>query len=388
MARIRIGLIGLSAAGSWASQAHLPYLKASEKYTIVALCNTSVESAKAAIKAHDLPASTKAYGAYKDLASDSDVDLVVCSVRVDRHYDAIKPALEAGKDVYCEWPLGKNLEEGLELAALAKKKAVRTMVGLQARQSALVKKIKEIVDSGRIGKVLSVSFVGAAHNLGTAEMEKYEYLNHKEVGGNLVTIHFSHGFYGLLYALGELKTYSSILEVKRPKVDLLDKQVSDPEAKVVGTTTRTSHDQILIQGHLESGALLSYHLRGGKAFAGTEGMLWRIYGETGEIQIKGPSPSVQIGNNGTKIEVQDISTRKVEEITLEQDEWDKLPGSAPNVARMYEVFADKKTSEYPDWEEAVIRHRLVDELYRGEEVRTERVAHYQSSKRKNSLWTK
>jgi len=387
MAPIRIGLIGLSATGSWASQAHLPYLKESSKYTIVALCNTSVQSAQAAIAKHDLPASTKAYGSYKDLANDPDVDLIVCSVRVDRHYDAVKPALEAGKDVYCEWPLGKNLEEGLELAELAKKKGVRTMVGLQARQAALVKKIKEVVDSGRIGKILSVTFVGAGYNLGPTEMVNYEYLNHKEVGGNLVTIHFSHCFYGLLYALGELKSYTSILEVKRPEVKLTDKMISDPDAKVVGTTTRTSHDQILIQGHLDSGALLSYHLRGGKAVSDNQNLIWRIYGETGEIQVTGSSAMLQMVPSA-KIEVQDIATGKVEETAVDSDEWDKLPYPAPNVARMYEAFADKKTTEYPDWEEAVVRHRLVDELYRREEERAERAAQYLSASGTKTLWTK
>jgi predicted dehydrogenase len=411
MAPIRIGFIGLSAVSSWGSQAHLPYLKESSKYTIVALCNTSVESAKAAIAKYELPASTKAYGSYKDVANDPDVDLIVCSVRVDRHYDAVKPALEAGKDVYCEWPLGKNLEEGLELAELAKKKGVRTMVGLQARQADFVKKVKEVVDSGRIGKILSVTFVGAGSNLGPTEMVNYEYLNHKEVGGNLVTIHFSHcmlhpawgivgrrprislctnavflGFYGLLYAVGELKSYTSILEVKRPEVKLTDKMTSDPDAKVVGTTTRTSHDQILIQGHLESGALLTYHLRGGKAFSDTQNLIWRIYGETGEIQVTGSSAMLQMVPSA-KIEVEDIATGKIEEITVDSDKWDKLPCPAPNVARMYEAFADK-TTEYPDWEEAVVRHRLVDELYRREEDRAERAAQYLSASGTKSLWTK
>src|ERR1700721_2391602 len=105
MAPIRIGFIGLSASGRGASDAHFPYLRGSPKYTITALCNSSVEAAHAAIKAHNLPSSTKAYGSPQDLANDPDVDLVVCSVRVDRHYDAIIPALEAGKDCFCEWPL-------------------------------------------------------------------------------------------------------------------------------------------------------------------------------------------------------------------------------------------------------------------------------------------
>ena len=48
------------------------------------------------------------------------MDLVVCSVRVDRHFGAIAPALRAGKNVYVEWPLGKNLEEAEELLRLSK----------------------------------------------------------------------------------------------------------------------------------------------------------------------------------------------------------------------------------------------------------------------------
>lgn len=185
------------------------------------------------------------------------------------------------------------------------------------------------------------------------------------------------GFYAVLYALGELKSYNSILEVKRPEIELIDKPLTAPDSKVVGTAPRTSHDQILIQGHLESGALLSYHLRGGKPFGESQGLIWRIYGEWGEIQITAASAAFQIhGPSDTKIEVQDFASGKVEHIVLEQDEWDKLPGPVGNVARLYEAFADGKTAEYPDWEETTIRHRLVEELYRREAERMERPAQY------------
>jgi len=190
--RIRVGLIGLSASGSWASNAHLPYLRKSSKYTITALCNSSVDAAHAAIKAYDLPPSTKAYGSYQDLADDPDIDLVVCSVRVDKHYEAVMPAIKAGKSCYCEWPLGKDLAEAEKLAELAREKCVRTMVGLQAHHSPVVRKVKELVEGGKVGKVLSVDFVGAAYNFGQQELAKYRYLNEREVGGNMVTIHFSH----------------------------------------------------------------------------------------------------------------------------------------------------------------------------------------------------
>jgi predicted dehydrogenase len=69
MAPIRVGLIGLSGAPpekyegtSWTPNAHLPYLKVSPHYEIVALLNSSVDSAKAAIARYELPNETKAYG--------------------------------------------------------------------------------------------------------------------------------------------------------------------------------------------------------------------------------------------------------------------------------------------------------------------------------------
>ena len=128
---VRIGFIGLSPNAWWGSSAHWPYLKQSDKYRIVDLCNSSVESAEKA-KAHfELPNDVKCYGSAAEIAADDSVDLIVCSVRVDRHYAAIKPALESKKPVYCEWPLAANLTEVKELVSLGG--ARKNMVGLQAQ---------------------------------------------------------------------------------------------------------------------------------------------------------------------------------------------------------------------------------------------------------------
>jgi predicted dehydrogenase len=61
MAPIRVGFLGLS-KDSWGSIAHLPYLKSSPNYEIVAVCNSSVKSSSEAIKNFGLNESTKAYG--------------------------------------------------------------------------------------------------------------------------------------------------------------------------------------------------------------------------------------------------------------------------------------------------------------------------------------
>jgi predicted dehydrogenase len=75
-------------------------------------------------------------------------DLVVCSFRVDRHLKTVGPSLKAGKDVYVEWPLGKNLHEAQVLLRLKNEGKVKNaVVGLQGRQAPIVRKVKELIES-------------------------------------------------------------------------------------------------------------------------------------------------------------------------------------------------------------------------------------------------
>lgn len=103
---------------------------------------------------------TATYSDPAALASDPNVDIVAVSVNVPQHYDLIRPALEAGKDVFSEWPLARNLQEAEELVLLAKEKDVRTMVGLQARQNPSIIKARELVASGKLGKILGTTMYG------------------------------------------------------------------------------------------------------------------------------------------------------------------------------------------------------------------------------------
>ncbi|KAI1855808.1 hypothetical protein JX265_012071 [Neoarthrinium moseri] len=362
---IRVGILGLSAGGSWAVAAHLPYLNSSAKYSITAVCNSSVESSKAAIEKYGLPSSAKAYGRPEDLAGDADVDLVLCSINVALHHPALLPVLKAGKDVYCEWPLGSNLKQAEELNRLAKENGCKTIIGLQGGQCQVVNTLKEILAQGRIGNILSSTFAGAAQYVGPEEQEDKAYFFQAGVGGNLATIFFGHTIHIISSALGELSSHTSILDTKIPTVDLTDKPSTDPSRKVVRTVKRETHDQVLLQGRFESGALLSYHLYGGKAFAPGEGLHWRILGDRGELSITASGTNLQMGFPDCKIRLFDNRKDTVEEIPLVEDEWTKLPIPAQNTARIYEAFADGRTGDYPDWDLSIQRHKLIDEMYKG-----------------------
>jgi predicted dehydrogenase len=65
----RVGFIGISANAWWGAAAHLPYLKSNPNYEIVALCNSSVANAEAAIKEFGLGDDCKAYGDVEGLNS-------------------------------------------------------------------------------------------------------------------------------------------------------------------------------------------------------------------------------------------------------------------------------------------------------------------------------
>jgi predicted dehydrogenase len=368
MAPIRIAFIGLSASKGWASRAHHPYLKQTSKYRIVGILNSSKDASASAVKAYELaPNEVKAYGSPEELAQDSEnFDLVVCSARVDNHYDTMKPAIARGKECYVEWPLGKDLKEAEELHRIAKKNGnPQMMVGLQARRAPIVNKVKQLIQTGAIGRVLSVNVQSSAGNFAAVDAEGLgRVLNDASIGATMMNIHFAHMVDYVLYSLGEgLKVISAIISTQRPRIQLKD------EDGTLVDFERTSPDNIALQGHLQGGGVLSIHQRGGPPFKDTPGLVWRIYGEKGEIEVTSDGSFLQIGYPNMAIKLHDQAKDTVETIDYEvNDGFESLPLPAQNVARMYEAFADGRTGDFADWEEAVQRHLLLAKMEESSET--------------------
>lgn len=298
-------------------------------------------------------------------------------MRVDRHFGAVAPALKAGKNVYVEWPLGKDLEEAEELSRLSRAHGVEhTVVGLQGRFAPSIAKLKELIKEGRIGNVLSSTWVGYGANGGPKQPEGIRYMVDKSVGGNLVTIHFGHvvdyvqqgerdsALLGLhadsTTVLGTFKTASGILANRRPLIQLLNKDGS----VAVKDFPKTTDDTIFVHGIANNDTPVSINLRGGKAFKGTPGQDWRIYGEKGEIRLTASGPLLQIGYPDIAIAVHDFASDEVEEIDMGKDPFGEFNMPVRNVARVYEAIAAGDTSILCGFEDAVERHRLIDTLYK------------------------
>ncbi|KAI0905368.1 oxidoreductase [Ustulina deusta] len=373
MAPIRVGIIGLRPApeysssrvqpGYWAVIAHLPALRAMpEDYEVIAVCNSSVQSAAAAIKQYGLPESTKAYGSPEDLANDPLVELVVVSVNVGKHLLLAKPALEKKKDVFVEWPLGAGLAESEELSRLASAAGVRTSVGVQARADPIIAKVKDIVESGQIGKVASSSaWVSSGVLPYDFWVEGAEYYLDYKSGGNNFFIYFGHFLDSFTHVLGDFAEVQAIL-----KSTVSSMKILDSKGVVVNPAyPKTSPDQAVVQGVLESGAVASISLRKPRAEIDGVSFRWIISGTEGEVEIIIPQSHWQFGGSKRtlRLKIGDKETHDVD--FLAGDEFEsKVPAISANVARQYRAFARGNLETVATFESSLKTHRLLDRIIR------------------------
>src|SRR5215831_7434751 len=186
--KVRLGLIGASVSGTWSARSHLPALQASADVELTAVCTTKADSAEAARQAWG---AGLAFDDWRKMIASPEIDAVAVVVRVPSHYAPTKAALEAGKHVYCEWPLGKTTDEAIELAALAKAKRLKTAVGLQARVNPALMYMKAEIAAGYVGEVMAVR-VGLMREGVLARPSHRTWQRDVTLGANTLTIANGH----------------------------------------------------------------------------------------------------------------------------------------------------------------------------------------------------
>ena len=346
-----VGIIGVNPAWGWAATAHIPALRALPNYEIRALSARSAASARAAGEAFGIKA---VFPDHEQLVIQPDIDVVAVTVKVPHHRELVTAALEAGKAVYCEWPLGRDLEEARAMAALAAEKGLRTVVGLQARQAPAIEFVQQLLNDGYVGEVLSTSMIGLSV-LGGTLVQPNAYMLDKTNGANLLTVAFGHSLDILNYVLGEFADLSAISDLRRPLIT-----IEGSGEQIV----KTAPDQIAVIGTLTSGATASIHIR--EAVAGGTGFLWEINGTDGTLRITADAalpeiyPLTVAGAQGRN-EPSELAIP-----TAPRQKWPSLTSlegtPAFNVARAYAGFAadiDNGTHTVPDFADAVRRHEVI-----------------------------
>ena len=155
---IRVGLVGYGFMGkthAWAIS-NLPFFFQDLPFTvkITGVATRSMEKSRAVADALGIP---NAFDNEDDLIA-SDVDVIdVCTPNIC-HADTAKKALAAGKHLYCEKPLSDDFATALEMANLAASSGKICTAVFNNRHLAAICRAKELIDEGRLGKILSYQF--------------------------------------------------------------------------------------------------------------------------------------------------------------------------------------------------------------------------------------
>lgn len=122
-----------------------------EKY---AISSRSLDKARAFAKQWDFK---RAYGSYKELVEDPEVDLVYIATPHSHHFEHASLAIEAGKPVLCEKAFTANAREADALLNLAHKRGVFITEAIWPRYMPVALKVKELLDGGAIGRPMQLS---------------------------------------------------------------------------------------------------------------------------------------------------------------------------------------------------------------------------------------
>ncbi|SIO66600.1 Predicted dehydrogenase [Bradyrhizobium erythrophlei] len=219
---IRVGIVGKA---SWAKLSHVPAIKDLPGVRLAAVATRSERSAREA---------AEAFGAdrwFSDpfaMIRDEGIDIVTIAVNVPAHRVLVLAALDAGKAVYCEAPLGCSIAETEEMA-----RAVRshhTAIGLQGRHNPAVRRAAELVSLGRIGRPLSARIVSPTFGFGPEIPVAHDIFNRPSSGANLLTITGGHTLDLVEAVLGPIVEVDARTEIRWPLVKLTDTGVESVRA--------------------------------------------------------------------------------------------------------------------------------------------------------------
>lgn len=351
---IKVGIIGVHPEKGWATTAHLPALKALPEFQIAAVSHNRPEIARASAEKFG---ADRSYGTTHELVTDPNVDLVVVTVKVPHHLELVTMALEAGKAVFSEWPLGMNLRDAEKMLALAKSRNAFTAIGLQTRSAPAINFIKDLIKDGYVGDVLSVSVIGSGIIWGEEINESYLYTLDMANGASMFHVPFAHTLDATLYAIGSrLKSVGGALSNSRAMTRIAETGKEVP---------LTAPDQIIVAGLLANGAALSAHFRGGLS-RGTNFHI-EINGTKGDLILTSPVGYIGLGGFTVKgaqgpEQMQELPVpRRYETLGIEE-------GFSQSVGLAYSRIASdmrNHTRLSPSFEDAVNLHRVLDAIVSG-----------------------
>jgi predicted dehydrogenase len=362
-ATIGVGVVGANPDRGWAARAHMPAISASSDLTLTAVATTRKDTADAArVRFGALHAFTDP----GDLAAHRDVDLVVVTVKVPAHVELVTAALEAGKHVYCEWPLAPTSAEAAELDAGARAAAVHGFVGLQARFSPAARRARAMIAAGTLGTIRSATVYSSRSKGNTRDVPAWTaYTYDRSTGAGLVEVIGGHALDLVQHLLGPIRHLSA-----RTAIRTTEHRVAETGEPI----DVTAPDHFLATAEIHDGAVVSLHLNDGEAAAPRTCI--NVAGTDGNLRlISAPEAdpwAAQLQISPLELYASMRNSPEWARVEVATDDASALPAQAANVARLYRhLVTDLRAGSHttPRFGTGHALHELIEQATQGREVR-------------------
>ena len=347
---LNVGVIGVGSAQSWAREAHVAAVHAVPGLELLAVSTRDSDTAQAT--ASDLGAR-RGYGDALELIRDEDIDIVTVGAPVPAHRELVLAALDAGKHVVTEWPVGVDTAQTEEIAGAAARSGRHTAVDLQARMNPAAVRARELVTAQAIGRVLNVTVYSSTMAFGPAVTPQSLYLEDPASGMNLTTIQAAHTVDLAIHLAGPLTSLAVLRTVRYRDLEVRGADEDTPQS-----FHRTVPDHVLLQGRFADGGALAVQVAGGRPPGDTPFRL-DIQGEHGTLTLEGGGDRgfqagvMQLRQDGKPVAVADATGGD-------------LPDFVVHVAHLYTALRDDiasgATSSTPEFADAVRLSHLIDDL--------------------------
>ena len=154
---MKVGIIG---CGTIANAAHIPAYMANPDAEIRFFCDIIPERAEAAVQKYGCGIAVTDY---REVLADPEVDAVSVCTPNAAHKTIAVDAMRAGKDVLCEKPSARTLDEAMEMLRVHRETGRILNIGVVNRFNDNVRLIKKFVDEGKLGEVYHVYVSFRAH---------------------------------------------------------------------------------------------------------------------------------------------------------------------------------------------------------------------------------
>jgi len=144
--------IGFGVVGLGMGQHHCKAIESAQGAELIAVCDIDEDRLSKAVEEHKI----KGYADYDDMLKDDEIDVINVCVPSGMHVDMAIPAIEAGKNIIVEKPVDIKVEKINKLIEVGGKAGVKMGAIFQSRTEPMYKRMKDAIDTGRLGKLVGV----------------------------------------------------------------------------------------------------------------------------------------------------------------------------------------------------------------------------------------